>query len=217
MECLRHLWTVAFLALGLAAPAAAGTHVFFTAQESVEKELVRLLDQSQTSIDLALFRFDSRPLAQAVSRAHARGVRIRLILDGHAESQRHPNGQGPLLAAAEVRHLEGRRGGAHGVMHNKFALFDGARAVTGSYNWTPGAEYSNYENMLLTDEAEAVRSYTAEFERLWARATDPAGHGPFAPTHPRRWAPSRSKKKAYRHASQKSVKIRVLRLVPPKM
>ena len=189
------------------------TRAFFTSQESVEKELVRLIEQSHVSIDLALFRFDSRPLAAAVNRAQERGVRIRLILDGHAEAQRTSDGQAPQLPAVDVRRLEGRHGGAHGVMHNKFAVFDGARVATGSYNWTPGAEYANYENMLLTDEADTVRSYTAEFERLWAHAV------PYPSTEPkgRQKPPSRSRKKSYRHPTRKSVRIRVLRLVPPKM
>ncbi len=46
-------------------------------------------------------------------------------------------------------------GGAHGLsghMHHKFALFDGGRLLTGSYNWTRGAAETNYENVIDTTD-----------------------------------------------------------------
>jgi len=165
---------IGILCCGLAlasGPAGAVTQAFFTSQESVEKELVRLIDNAYTSIDMALFRFASRPLAQALARARVRGVRIRLILDGHPEAERGTEGLGMRLAAVEVRRLDGKRGGTQGIMHHKFVLFDQGRVVTGSFNWTAGAEHANYENAILTDNAGVVAAYGREFERLWSRAT----------------------------------------------
>ena len=52
-------------------------------------------------------------------------------------------------------------------MHHKFALIDHGTLVTGSFNWTWSASFSNAENILITDDAYHVRKYTVEFERLW--------------------------------------------------
>src|SRR5258706_3026782 len=57
-----------------------------------------------------------------------------------------------------------------GVMHHKFAVFDRKKVVTGSFNWTPGAEHANYESALLIDDAGTVSAYGREFKTLWRRA-----------------------------------------------
>src|ERR1051326_468287 len=155
------LW-IGVVVWALGAEAWAATQVYFTSQDNVESKIVELINQSHFTIHMALFRFTSRPLAQALKSAQNRGVRIRIVLDGHEGSARPPG---------EVRRLEGKNDG-HGVMHHKFALFDEAQAVTGSFNWTPSAEYKNYENALLTDDPKVTRAYKKEFETLWARAKD---------------------------------------------
>jgi phosphatidylserine/phosphatidylglycerophosphate/cardiolipin synthase-like enzyme len=52
-------------------------------------------------------------------------------------------------------------------MHHKFALFDGARVLTGSYNWTRGAAEQNEENLLDTGEPAVVAAFAREFVALW--------------------------------------------------
>jgi phosphatidylserine/phosphatidylglycerophosphate/cardiolipin synthase-like enzyme len=153
-------------------PSWAMTRVFFTSQESVEKELIRLIDESHSSIEMALFRFASRPLAAALARARARNVRVRILLDGHAEANDKASQAALAIAGGELRRLDGKRGSSQGIMHHKFVLFDRRKVVTGSFNWTSGAEHVNYENALLTDDANVVSSYSREFERLWDRAIE---------------------------------------------
>ncbi len=53
-------------------------------------------------------------------------------------------------------------------MHHKFALFDGARLMTGSYNWTRSAAQHNHENLVVSDDHELVGAFGKTFERLWA-------------------------------------------------
>ncbi len=143
-------------------PANAETRVLFSSQESVEKKLIQLINDSSSSIEMALFELRSPELVSVLKRAQERGVRLRLVLDASHRTDAQPCG--------EVRWLGGKTPRGRGVMHNKFALFDRSRTVTGSYNWTPGAEYSNYENALLTDDPGIVRAYANEFETLWHRA-----------------------------------------------
>ena len=162
-------WIVGWL-LFLASPLNAMTRVFLSSQESVEREMVRLIDQSRSSIDLAVFRFSSRPLALAVSRARSRHVRLRIVLDGRSEAEGKDDNLGIAFVRGEVRRLDGKRNGTQGIMHHKFVLFDRARVVTGSFNWTSGAEHVNYENALLTDASSAVSAFGREFERLWERS-----------------------------------------------
>ena len=176
----------------LAYSVAADSRVFFTSQESVEQRLVQFIDESRSSIDMALFELRSGGLARALQRAQGRGVHLRLVLDAS-----HREEDLPVLPAGNVRWLGGMQQ-SRGVMHNKFALFDQDRVVTGSYNWTPGAEYANYENALLTDDSNTVKAYAEEFETLWRRAI----------LRPSASAPRDPKRAAVRSA-RKSIKIKL--------
>ena len=165
--------------------------------------MVGLIERAGASIDVALFELRSARLAGALARAKERGVRIRLILDAeHAKQD---------LAAGEVRLLGGKKGSGRGIMHHKFALFDRQKVVTGSFNWTPGAEHANYENALLIDDADTVSAYGREFETLWRRAhAGPPPNGAAAGTYD---PGQRSKSKHSTQPWLKSIRIRVCKTV----
>jgi phosphatidylserine/phosphatidylglycerophosphate/cardiolipin synthase-like enzyme len=39
--------------------------------------------------------------------------------------------------------------------------------ITGSYNWTLSAARYNHENILVTREANVVKSFDQQFDQLW--------------------------------------------------
>ena len=172
-----HLGRILCSLILLAHPSFGATKVYFTSQESVEAKMIELIEQSRSSIDMALFELRSVPLVSALSRAKGRGVKIRLVLDASHRDQD--------LGAGEVRWLGGKNAGNRGVMHHKFALFDQKQVATGSFNWTPGAEHANYENALLLDDTETVKAYIQEFETLWRRAFEgpPPSGSPASSNH----------------------------------
>src|SRR5262249_24926007 len=130
----------------------------------LQQALLKELRGANASIDLALFEFSSPTLAQALASAAERGVLTRLVVDCQQTSRLPPLPQG-----MDVRCLEGR-GSTAGGMHDKFVLLDAERILTGSFNWTKGAEYHNFENLLLEDDPSVVGRYQALFRLLWSRA-----------------------------------------------
>ena len=52
-------------------------------------------------------------------------------------------------------------------MHHKFALVDGRLLANGSFNWTRSATEKNDENLVVTDDANLVRVFGLQFEKLW--------------------------------------------------
>ena len=54
-----------------------------------------------------------------------------------------------------------------GVMNHRFAIFDGKRVLTGSFEWSEVSAKWNYENILMVHESEVVATFQKEFERLW--------------------------------------------------
>lgn len=63
-------------------------------------------------------------------------------------------------------------------MHHKFAIIDDKLLITGSANWTAQAFFGNHDNVIITNEQTAIKSYKEEFEQLWIRfsagPSDPA-------------------------------------------
>jgi cardiolipin hydrolase len=53
------------------------------------------------------------------------------------------------------------------IMHHKFVVIDGAKVLSGSFNWTMQAVMGNKENVIVTEEPEIVAPFAEEFESLW--------------------------------------------------
>nr|WP_205298418.1 phospholipase D family protein [Pantoea formicae] len=117
----------------------------------------------QSADDVAAYDFTSRPVAQALSDAVARGVKVRLVADEKKSRDRWS-----LVGQLACAGVDVRLNGMYSIMHNKFMVTDGSAVETGSFNYTSSAEKRNAENALvIQDEPGIARQYQAEFNRLW--------------------------------------------------
>ena len=53
------------------------------------------------------------------------------------------------------------------LMHHKFAIIDGEKLASGSFNWTMQAVMGNKENVIVTEDPAIVKPFASEFESLW--------------------------------------------------
>lgn len=140
--------------------------VAFSPGGGIAAKLASLITAASKSIDVAMYTWTSPTLAQALIAARKRNVALRTILDaGEAKAR---DSQRTLLAksANDVRLCS-----AYYLMHDKFAIIDGAILITGSYNWTQDAETHNAENLLcLYDQPVLVAAYAQTFARLWSQS-----------------------------------------------
>ncbi len=156
----------------------------FSDQTQVSAHLIRAIDATQKTLDIAIYELALPALRDALVRAKTRGVAVRVVMDeGHMYPQkgtRTPEVQSLVDAGFLIRTLRG--GDAHGIMHNKFAVFDGALLETGSYNWTLAADQRHFENALFDDSEKRIASYQNYWNWMWsiARPVD-AAHPPAAP------------------------------------
>jgi mitochondrial cardiolipin hydrolase len=136
--------------------------VFFSPGPDCLEAILDCLHSARTSVDVCVFTITDDRIADALLEAHDRRVSVRIITDNDKASDR----------GSDVWKLE-RAGVAVRVdrtefhMHHKFAVFDGALALTGSYNWTRGAFRDNEENLVVCDSPRFVAAFREEFERLW--------------------------------------------------
>ncbi len=147
----------------------------------VTAHLVRAIDAARTSIDLANFSFTSEVLRDALLRAKGRGVAIRIVFDA-GQYQFLPEMHWFAQNGFDVLLSRGKDGNK-GVMHEKFAVFDGALVEAGSFNWTRNGEKNNYENAIFLEEPDDVAAFAAQFLRIHDQAWAPGAEdhqGPHA-------------------------------------
>jgi phosphatidylserine/phosphatidylglycerophosphate/cardiolipin synthase-like enzyme len=136
-------------------PAAPGGQV--AAPEAV---LIDALDRAQRSIDVAVYALNLEQVADALRRAEARGVRVRLVTESDNASE--PEVQ--ALAGAGIPIREDQR---PGLMHHKFVVIDGAEVWTGSMNLTVGSAFHDDNNLVRIASPEVAMDFTREFEEMF--------------------------------------------------
>ncbi|MFH1619766.1 MAG: phospholipase D-like domain-containing protein [bacterium] len=142
----------------------------FSPAGPTQMNLLTALKAAEKSVDAAVFSFYSQSVADALVEAHERGVRVRIVVD-KLQGNGSPLTKFLLDNGIKLKWSQGP--GAKGVMHHKFAVFDGKMLETGSHNWTGNAQYNNFENVFYSVRPLYAGGYSAEFEKIYAAATIP--------------------------------------------
>jgi len=149
----------------------------FSPGSNSEGRLAAILDSARKSLDIVTFTFSSRVLADAVVRAHKRGVKIRFMMDTNM-AKTSVQARDVFNSGVEFRWRRGRT--EKGALHDKFAILDGKLLETGSFNWTANASINSFENIIFLDDTAAIKAYQAVYDGLYEGATVPSA-GDFQP------------------------------------
>lgn len=135
---------------------------YFSPGDATARAIARLTRQTRRRAELCIYTITDDRVAGPVLEAHARGVQVRLITEGSKELD-----LGSDVPRMRDAGIPVRIDTSEHLMHHKFAIFDGAELLTGSYNWTRSAADFNQENFIVTNYEPIVRTYAEQFERLW--------------------------------------------------
>jgi phosphatidylserine/phosphatidylglycerophosphate/cardiolipin synthase-like enzyme len=157
---------------GPGAPPVGADEAFFAPGERCLQQIVHRFAQCRRTADVCVFTITDDRISRAILDAHRRKVSVRIITDNDKQHDGGSDVQQFRAAGIPVK-TDDMHGsaepGLNGHMHHKFAIFDGARLLNGSYNWTRGAADLNFENLVDTADAALVAAFAAEFARLWSR------------------------------------------------
>ncbi|MBI5209916.1 MAG: hypothetical protein HY927_08090 [Elusimicrobia bacterium] len=140
----------------------------FAPGDAAEAWLIKAISLAGRSLDIAMFSCTSERIKEALLEARSRGVKIRLVFD-KAQFRFLPPMMWFVDNGFDVRLAEGFRPG-RSAMHHKFVIFDGELLQNGSYNWTDGAKYNNFENVQFFDEPQLLAAYREAYGRLIGRS-----------------------------------------------
>ena len=134
----------------------------FSSRDNIAQSVIDAVRQTRNQITLALYGFNNPELADELAKLAKKNVSVRLKIDTAKSTEKKTHHLIDTLKAAGV-HIE--TVAPDGRNHNKFAVIDGARVLTGSYNWTAKAE-TNWENLLILECPALAQSYETEWEKI---------------------------------------------------
>jgi phosphatidylserine/phosphatidylglycerophosphate/cardiolipin synthase-like enzyme len=130
----------------------------------IPDRIAESIQAARQSVDVAVFEFNLMPLAEALLRAQARGVRVRLVTDADTMSEAPVQ----ALAAAGVPVVADAR---DEFMHHKFVVLDGSSVWTGSMNFTRNDAYRNDNVVIHITSVRLAENYAHEFEEMFSART----------------------------------------------
>ena len=114
-----------------------------------------VIAMAERSVAALVYKFDNKTILKAIEKAVARGVSVRLLLDGSEAKRKRSLAGDARKAGAEVRRWKPKKG----KLHAKCLIIDGSRVLTGSFNWTDSASESNVELLLFSDDASVAQEF----------------------------------------------------------
>lgn len=137
---------------------------YFTPDDDCVGRIRGFLKSAKQTADICVFTITDDRVSDVILATHKRGITVRIVTD---DDKAYDPG-------SDVNRLK-RQGIPVRVdisqfhMHHKFAIVDGKKLLSGSYNWTRTASKENEENFLITDDPRLVGKYQREFETLWEK------------------------------------------------
>jgi len=139
-------------------------NVYFSPEDSIERILLKRLRKAKTSVRFMAYSFTSAPLAEELIRLHKKGLTVSGILEKAGAEAKYSQYIKMKLEGIPV-HMDTNPAS----MHHKVMIIDDEILVTGSYNFSKGADRKNDENIIIIADRDIAGRYIEEFERLKPR------------------------------------------------
>ncbi len=128
--------------------------VYFSPRDGATEAIVREIGQARSEVRVQAYSLTSAPIAEALLKAHKRGIKVEVILDKSQRTQKYSSST--FLANARIpTYIDAE----HAIAHNKIIIIDRSVVITGSFNFTKAAEEKNAENLLVIRSKEVAKPY----------------------------------------------------------
>jgi phosphatidylserine/phosphatidylglycerophosphate/cardiolipin synthase-like enzyme len=139
--------------------------VCFSPHGGCTEAIVKELDSSRSEILVEAYSFTSREIAEAILKAHKRGVHVEIILDKSNRSARYSSADFTAHMGIPTY-----INAAYAIAHNKIMIIDREIVITGSFNFTKAAEKKNAENLLILRNKDLASIYLTNWENHRVRS-----------------------------------------------
>lgn len=138
------------------------TDAFFSPGDACRNTIIQRIEGAIKQLQICVFTISDDSITKSLLAAHRRKVMIKVITDNDKSLD-----QGSDIDQLARAGIAVKMDITSNHMHHKFMIADMHTLITGSYNWTLSAARYNHENILLTREANVIKSFSSEFDKLW--------------------------------------------------
>lgn len=152
----------------------AGAADFFSPGENLERLDLEQLNRAQRSIDIAMYAFTDKYIAEQLVGLARRGVVVRIYRDrSQFDDEQRKAGRRDSESTAEIfrgePNIRLRVKHSRELMHLKAYLVDGTLLRDGSANWSPSGLKRQDNNARFTTDPAQIKAFQQVFEQMWSR------------------------------------------------
>lgn len=137
-------------------------NVYFSPDDNIERIILKRLKKAKNSIHFMAFSFTSDPIGEVIIQKHRQGVLVKGLFEKRGARSSHSEFTKMKIEGLSVKTDKNRY-----AMHHKVIIIDGETVITGSYNFSKGANNRNDENILIIQNKDIAAKYVNEFNRLY--------------------------------------------------
>jgi phosphatidylserine/phosphatidylglycerophosphate/cardiolipin synthase-like enzyme len=141
--------------------------IYFSPVDDVMSRLIAEVNGAKKSVRFMIFTFTYDALADAMIAQMKKGLKV----EGVIESRGASNGELPRLFCAKV---PVRSDGNSGTLHHKVIIIDDETVITGSFNFTEGANIRNDDYSIIIRNKNVAQAFIAEYNRVYGLGRTPA-------------------------------------------
>ena len=119
-------------------------------KKEIKSEVIRLINNSNNTIDIAMYNINYKKIIKALNKASKNGVEINIFYE-KKKGEFHKN----------IKFFK-----TNSKLHTKIAIFDKKIVYFGSANWKKKSFKENYEVINITNEKNKVEKFNNFFSKL---------------------------------------------------
>ena len=162
---------------GVGGWAAPSLQIYFSPQDQIAEHLISLIDKEEKRILAAVYCLTHRGIADALTRAKRRGVKVEVIVDPFSLKNQFALSKlntgkvevsiwDPELTMPLSNGKKARDHNRRPLMHDKFCVFGDSIVWTGSFNFTYDATEFHRENVVVIEDREIALQYQKQFDSI---------------------------------------------------
>ncbi|MCO7186727.1 phospholipase D-like domain-containing protein [Tenacibaculum sp. XPcli2-G] len=130
--------------------------------KNIRGKIIEQISSAKKEIKVCVAWFTSKEILGKLIDKLETGCKVEIIISDHYENKRLDYRQF-IKNGGVIKILSSNSGR---FLHDKFALFDNNKLITGSYNWTNSAEFYNHEYIVISDNETLLKQFTGRFKYL---------------------------------------------------
>src|SRR4051812_9390988 len=149
----------------------------FAPDENLEQLDYDRLGEAQRRVDIAMYAFTDKYLADQLMTLGRRGVTVRIYrdMDEYKGEQRNADEHQDdsvtsLLHDEKNSYIRAKSNGGRGLMQLKAYVIDGKLLRDGSAIWSAAGEKAQDNNAHFTNDPAEIKGFEQQFEEMWKRS-----------------------------------------------